>query len=257
MVKTIFDKAIDEEFFSMIYAKLCSSLATAKDHEGADLIPRFRKILLDCCQKEFEKATKEDAAAGVEKMKEDAEKLKAEQAEKEGKGVKLTKEEKFAAREAEREVGYARNRVKRHMIGNIRFIGELFKADMVGSNILRHCIEHLMPDGSAEETNMENLCKLFETAGKKWEEAMSKEKKTKKSTAENRKKLADTFEMMDKIAARKGISARIKFAILDVLELRSRRWKPRMEEQGPKLISDVHAQAELEAIKSQREAANV
>jgi hypothetical protein len=57
------------------------------------------------------------------------------------------------------------------MIGNIRFIGELFKADMVGSNILKHCIVHLMPNVDADEINMENLCKLFETAGKKWEEA--------------------------------------------------------------------------------------
>jgi translation initiation factor 4G len=76
LVRQIFEKAIDEEFFSMIYAKLCSSIALAKTETGEEMIPKFRKMLLDCCQKEFEKATAADSLAATDKMEEDALKLK-------------------------------------------------------------------------------------------------------------------------------------------------------------------------------------
>jgi hypothetical protein len=76
LVRQIFEKAIDEEFVSAIYAKLCSSIALAKTETGEEVIPKFRKMLLDCCQKEFEKATAANSLASTDKMEEEALKLK-------------------------------------------------------------------------------------------------------------------------------------------------------------------------------------
>jgi len=257
LVMGIFVKAIDEEFFSMIYAKLCKYLAIAvsTDDGNVEAIPMFRKTLLNCCQQEFEKATKADAAAAkLDASKKEAAAAAEKAAAEAGIETKeLSKEEAAKKREEEREEGYARNKVKRHMLGNIRFIGELFKEDLVSSKIMMHCINHLVPNKNAEEENLENLCKLLETAGGKWETQMLKAKKNKKQTAENEATVKRTFATLKELTNRAGLSSRIKFAVLDILDLRDRKWKPRTESKGPKTISEVHAEANLEQIKIQQQ----
>ena len=257
LVMGIFVKAIDEEFFSMIYAKLCKYLAIAvsTDDGNVEAIPMFRKTLLNCCQQEFEKATKADAAAAkLDASKKEAAAAAEKAAAEAGIETKeLSKEEAAKKREEEREEGYARNKVKRHMLGNIRFIGELFKEDLVSSKIMMHCINHLVPNKNAEEENLENLCKLLETAGGKWETQMLKAKKNKKQTAENEATVKRTFATLKELTNRAGLSSRIKFAVLDILDLRDRKWKPRTEAKGPKTISEVHAEANLEQIKIQQQ----
>eukprot|EP00729_Bicosta_minor_P014430 gene14430-14141_t len=245
LVMGIFVKAIDEEFFSMIYAKLCKYLAIAvsTDDGNVEAIPMFRKTLLNCCQQEFEKATKADAAAAeLDASKKEAAAAAEKAAAEAGIETKeLSKEEAAKKREEEREEGYARNKVKRHMLGNIRFIGELFKEDLVSSKIMMHCINHLVPNKNAEEENLENLCKLLETAGGKWETQMLKAKKNKKQTAENEATVKRTFATLKELTNRAGLSSRIKFAVLDILDLRDRKWKPRTEAKGPKTISETGA----------------
>lgn len=241
-VAEVFSKAIDEEFFAMIYARLCRKMADAKVPGKEDkAIDGFKKILLNRCQKEFEAASKADSDSDA---KEAAAKAKKEKdAEAEGGAKKLSPEETKKIREEEREAGYAKNKVKRHMLGNIKFIGELFKADMVTEKILRHCIKHLMPNAKADEENMENLCKLLETAGGKLEITIERKKKPA-----DIKDLLATFKLMEEISNRKGLSSRIKFAVKDILEMRARRWKQRggKANVGPKLISEVHQEAAVE-----------
>jgi hypothetical protein len=268
LVATIFNKAIDEEFFSMIYAKLCKYLAEASNGDDDNTPPKkipaiavFRKTLLNCCQREFEKASLADAAAAKAEKEKAAEKKKEEAAEANadaGEGAekaKPTTEEAAKLREQEREAGYARNKIKRHMLGNIRFIGELFKEDLVSSKIMLHCINHLMPNKNAEDENLENLCKLLDTAGGKWETQMLRitKKTTKKDEEANKGTVIKIFNTMKDVTVRQGVSSRIKFAVLDILDLRDRKWKPRMAAKGPKTISEVHAEANLEQIKIQQQ----
>jgi len=251
-VQHIFGKAIDESFFSMIYAKLCRKLADAKERHPdglkdektgqiamVPLVKDFRKILLNRCQQEFETATLADHESN--KLKADAEEKDSKTEEK-----KLTKEEEAAKREAEREAMYTRNKVKRHMLGNIKFIGELFKEDIVPAKIMIHCINHLMPNSDADEESLENLCKLLDTAGGKLEANMSK-------TKDKVKQLKKVFELMEKTMGRKGMSSRIKFAIADILDMRQRRWKHRVEQKGPKTIEEVHKEAQKEQLKIQQQ----
>jgi hypothetical protein len=252
LVAIIYAKAVDEAFFSMIYAKLCKYLAEASNENDGGTPPTktvpaiavFRKSLLICCQREFEKATSADVgtansvAVGQTKEHDPA---------RTSIPINPTK-----TREAEREAEYARSKIKRHMLGNIRFIGELFKEDLVSSKIMLHCINHLMPDKNADTENLENLCTLLETAGGKWETQMLRVgKKGKKEQAANQAIVAQTFATMKAITVRPKLSPRIKFAMLDILDLRARKWQSTVVK-GPKTISEVHAASELEQIKIQQ-----
>lgn len=53
-------------------------------------------------------------------------------------------------------------------VGNIRFIGELYKLGMLTDNIMFRCIQSLLNDTSDEE-RLECLCKLLTTIGKSLE----------------------------------------------------------------------------------------
>ena len=118
---------------------------------------------------------------------------------------------------------------KKRALGNIRFIGELFKEDLVSSMIMLRCINHLMPNKHAAEENMEILCKLLDTAGGKWEKQMLKAKKNKRMTAESEATVKRTFSTMVDITVRPGLSPRIKRAIRDILDLKGRGWKMQRE----------------------------
>ena len=58
-----------------------------------------------------------------------------------------------------------RSRMK--SVGNIRFIGELFKQGMLTKKIMHSCIKHLLD--LRDEESLECLCKLLTTIGKNFE----------------------------------------------------------------------------------------
>lgn len=239
-VAAIFAKAIDEAFFSSIYAKLCKKIIAESE------LKEFRKILLNKCQENFEAATRAEAEA---KIKDKEKKVRSEK-EKEEELKGLTEEERLKKREEELEEEYQRNKVKRHMLGNIQFIAELFKEEMVNVKIFTHCVNELMPDKTADEENMECLCKLLDTAGGKFEKLMGKKGE------EGRNTLDVTFQLMHDISRRKDVSARIRFAIKDILDMRQRRWKPRTEKKGPKTIDQIHEEAKNEQLQIQQNVKN-
>lgn len=143
-----FIKAVDEPGFSVAYAKMCEVLGRKQVMSAKTNKPvAFRNVLLIRCQKEFqndymdktekEKFQKEyEAADSEEKRKE----LKAEFEEKELKA-------------------------RRRSLGNIRFIGELYKLDMLKFKIMHECIRNLLGNENDEES-LECLCRLLTTAGK-------------------------------------------------------------------------------------------
>ena len=54
------------------------------------------------------------------------------------------------------------------------------------------------------------------------------------------------FVQMDKIIRTKKISSRIKFAIVDVIDLRKAGWKSRKNDDNPKTIDQIHKEAAQE-----------
>ena len=178
----------------------------------------FRKLILTRCQTEFEKNTVDENARS-EKLREieecnDPEKKKELQ-------INLDDEER-------------RMRIK--SVGNIRFIGELFKQNMLTCKIMHQCIKHLL--NQADEENLECLCKLLTTIGKVLES---------KNTD-----LSEYFKQMQQIANKKGkVSSRIRFMLQDVIDLRSNKWIPRRDDSNPKTMDQIQREAESERMDIQ------
>lgn len=137
-ITRIFEKAVDESFFSGMYADLCYKMAsTPKPGDTKPLLPDFRKTLLNRCQKEFEKDRKEekDRLDALEaQKKEKMAKIKAEAETRGTKNVDTLPEAKEVKDLDEEE--YKLKKDRRRMFGNIKFIGELFLRGMVSGHVL-------------------------------------------------------------------------------------------------------------------------
>ena len=113
LVSMIFDKAVLDVFFANLYAKLCAEVSTHLPPLGGDTKLTFKRFLLTQCQIEFESGSGD-----------------------------LTKKED----ESEVEHNERKKKQKQRMLGTIRFIGELYRKDLILHNIMvRNChIQHLI-----------------------------------------------------------------------------------------------------------------
>jgi translation initiation factor 4G len=120
----------------------------------------FRKYLLNRCQEDFERgwvAKETTAAAAATKALEDQAAKAANEKAKDGENeeVVLYSEEYYAAQKA-----------KRQGLGLIKFIGELFKLQMLTERIMHECVKKLLGNvENPEEEEIESLCKLLSTVG--------------------------------------------------------------------------------------------
>ncbi|XP_016357652.1 eukaryotic translation initiation factor 4 gamma 1-like [Sinocyclocheilus anshuiensis] len=174
----------------------------------------FRKLLLNRCQKEFEK-DQDDDEIFEQKQKE----LDAAAEEEERQRLKEELEE-------------AKDKARRRSLGNIKFIGELFKLKMLTEPIMHDCIVKLLKNH--DEESLECLCRLFSTIGKDLDFEKAKPR------------MDQYFHQMEKIIKDRKMSSRIRFMLQDVLDLRKNNWVPRRGDQGPKTIDQIHKEAELE-----------
>ncbi|KAL9970594.1 hypothetical protein ACROYT_G022998 [Oculina patagonica] len=222
-IDLIFEKAIDEAAFSVAYANMCRCLIPKKvvvEKDGAKKEITFRKILLNKCQKEFEKEK------SVEKrIHEKLEELSS-------KGLS---EEELQAKKSD--LQDEETLLKRRTLGNIRFIGELFKLKMLTENIMHDCVVKLLK--SNDEEAFECLCKLLVTIGKDLDHVKAKPR------------VDQYFAQINKIITARITSARVRFMMQDIVELRKKDWVPRREDNNPKTIDQIHKEAAEKAKKTQ------
>ncbi|KAJ4919571.1 hypothetical protein JOQ06_012521 [Pogonophryne albipinna] len=216
-----FEKAIAEPNFSVVYANMCRCLMGLKvettDKPGVTV--NFRKLLLNRCQKEFEKDQVDDEIF--------------ERKQKELDAATVPEEKQRLTEQLQREKDNARRR----SMGNMKFIGELFKLKMLTEVIMHDSIVKLLKNH--DEESLECLCRLLSTIGKDLD-------------LEKAKPCMDQyFNKMEKIIKDKKTSSRIRFVLQDVLDLRRSSWVPRRGEQGPKTIEQIHKDAELEEQREQ------
>ena len=67
----------------------------------------------------------------------------------------------------------AMTRMRKRSLGNIRFIGELFKLKMLSETILHECITRLLKSSSDEES-LECFARLITTTGKELDKQEAK-----------------------------------------------------------------------------------
>ncbi|CAG2119608.1 unnamed protein product, partial [Medioppia subpectinata] len=224
----VFEKAVDEPAFCLQYANLCKHLSKFKvmvnKEENAEEV-KFLKLLLHKCQKEFEA----DIYASITDLKERQEEIE-----------KCTdpQQKKFKREVLDEDMRRARKR----SLGNIKLIGELYKLNMLKANIMVQCIDNLIKD--ADDESLECLCALLRTIGGQIELEASK--------SQQQTMLLDAFfGKMQNVADHKdpkvkGTSARVRFMLRDINDMRRNGWKARRDENLPKMIDEIHSDAQKE-----------
>ncbi|KAF1400973.1 Eukaryotic translation initiation factor 4 gamma 1, partial [Spheniscus magellanicus] len=216
VIDLVFEKAISEPNFSVAYANMCRCLMGLKvpTTDKPTVTVNFRKLLLNRCQKEFEKDKDDDEI--FEKRQKEMDDASAP-------------EEKARMKD---ELEEARDKARRRSLGNIKFIGELFKLKMLTEAIMHDCVVKLLKNH--DEESLECLCRLLTTIGKDLDFEKAKPR------------MDQYFNQMEKIIKEKKTSSRIRFMLQDVIDLRQNSWVPRRGDQGPKTIDQIHKEAEME-----------
>lgn len=232
-ISLVFEKAIMEPNYGASYAQLCKEVSDVfvvpLDENNSQQKAVFKKRLITQCQKEFEKHRDNEL------VKNNAERLKEIEDEED-----ITKQEELKANfELE---GF---KIRRRAVGTVHFIGELYKIEMLTSRIMQSCIQHLLDPGMCSEETLECLCKLLTTIGKRLEKLDAK-----------KVDLSEYFKTLETIANKNstvGISARIRFMIQDLVELRLNNWTPRklQRENKPLTMVEIKKQVEMEQFINQ------
>ena len=267
LVSIIFDKALEEGHFCTMYAQLCNDIKDRMPEFQDEADPAlgetkvrkvtFKRCLLNKCQEEFERADRYDEM----------------------------NDEETAGLDAAAKANKTR-RVRVRMLGNVKFIGELFAQKILNEKIMHDCVKRLL--ASKEEDTIECLCKLMATIGKLLDREEAKHymdyyfdqmKQTANEIGSNPTAFPSgqrlKFMIYDTIDLRRdrsvlGIEVAKDYElyssseprIIDVLEplvcLRrmtvdfwscvSFRWKPRREATGPKTIEQIRIEAAKEGL---------
>ncbi|KAG1708791.1 hypothetical protein DVH05_022413 [Phytophthora capsici] len=181
----------------------------------------FTRLLVNRCQGEFEKTNKH---VGQLEEKKDEEEIDPRR----------------------REILAMRAKAK--MLGNIRFIGELYKVDLIKQSGVQGCIFYLLgleliPGDEGQEVqaqaarfpdeqDLEALCKMLATAGKKFDQP--KTKTIMKIIILRMVELSDDTRL----------PSRARFLVKDVLETRDHMWEPRRKEMQQKTLEEVRREAQ-------------
>ncbi|XP_033156527.1 eukaryotic translation initiation factor 4 gamma 2, partial [Drosophila mauritiana] len=210
VILLIFEKALDEPKYSSMYAQLCKRLseeAPSFDKEPSNLCT-FLRLLLAVCRDKFNNRLKRDENDNRPPPENEAD-------------------------EEER-----RHLAKQRMLGNIKFIGELNKLDMLSTNVLHQCIMELFDKkkkrtAGAQEMceDMECLAQLLKTCGKNLDSEQSKEL------------MNQYFEKLERRLKSSEYPPRIRFMLKDVIELRQNNWVPRKlgTTEGPVPIKQIRS----------------
>ncbi|KAJ1452426.1 armadillo-type protein [Pelagophyceae sp. CCMP2097] len=213
-IDMIVDKAQQETHFVDIYAELCVKMAgTPLPGLGEDADAKgkkFRQMLLERCQAEFEK-DHTDLQAELELME-----------------------------EAQR--NRQLNAIRKAYIGHMIFVGALYTEDLLKERVLHHCIQELFGEGvdAPDDEKIECLTRLLTKTGKSLDLAALENPKSQKL-------LKAYFKQLQKLKKSPLLSSRIRFLVRDLCDLRDANWKPRREEDKAKTIEEIHDDAQREA----------
>ncbi|KAH9944591.1 armadillo-type protein [Amylocystis lapponica] len=246
VVRLVFERVSDEARSEM-YARLCRTMMEQispkvqddgiKNSEGKPIAggQLFRKYLLNRCQEDFERgwaAKDTTAVAAATKATED--KAVKDAAEKNKDESALYSEEYYAAQKA-----------RQQGLGLIRFIGELFKVQMLTERIMHECVKKLLRnDENPEEEEIESLCKLLTTVGQILD--------TKKAHAH----MDVYFSRMKRLCKSPNVNSRMQFMLQDIIELRERKWIPRNAVAAPTTLAAVHEAAAKDRAAVKKETHN-
>lgn len=238
-IDLIFDKAVEEPKFASMYARLCLKIVLKEKEDKKAANPEvekvdleFRRFLISKCQVEYEKK-KAWSYSRLSKLQEQAATVAAAQGEggDNPETPATTQDTPVVARQIGEsgeltEEDYALIKVKRRVLGNMRFIGELFNAGLIGEKIMHAVIAELLRDiQNPEEEEIESFCKLFTCVGPKLDIPLAA------------KQIESYLARMTLLTQNTILSTRVRFMVLDVLDLRRKKWAG-LEKDLPKTLAD-------------------
>jgi len=213
-IELVFEKAVTEIAYCPVYADMCEVIKMKKvpvdGGKYGDYV-NFRKLLISRCQKEFEKDYTENL---------DRERYVQDMAAAVNVDDKKRIMMEFEAKEME---------LRKRSFGNLRFIGELYKRQMLTARIIHECIKKLLV--TTDDESLECLCILVTTVGQDLE--AETQGRLAKGPQQGISDLGVYFKEIKKLVNEKKTSSRVRFLMQEVIELRLNRWTKRREEAGP------------------------
>lgn len=225
VIEEVFIKACDEPHWSSMYAQLCGKLVKDLDPEikdennegktGPKLVLHY---LVARCHAEFDKGWADKLPAN-----EDGTPLEPE----------MMSDEYYKAAAA-----------KRRGLGLVRFIGFLYRLNLLTGKMMFECFRRLMKDlsNAPSEETLESVVELLSTVGEQFE---SDSFSTGQMALEGSALLDSLFAILQNIIENAPISNRMKFKLVDIRELRElKHWNSNKKEDGPKTIQQIHEEEE-------------
>lgn len=222
-------------------------LSEIECHKDGSKKNSFKVILLNKCQDEFTKKDIYDAWR-IEKKGYDEQKGSFSDSER---------------RVKEEDLEFRRIKTKKQMLGNIRFIGELFKIGMLKVKVMRDCIENLLKlqqDKDADGNLTGNIIDLDDIdMDEEDHEAVQKLFITIGSTIDQGKyrDVIDVyFFKIEGFSDDMSLNSRTRFLYKDLIDLRRNRWVARREEETAKTLDEIKKDFEREERIQQQETQN-
>ncbi|EDO32341.1 predicted protein, partial [Nematostella vectensis] len=196
IIDIVFEKAIREPRYCVVYANLCHCLLPIKvSFENKELV--FKTILLNKCQKKFDKTYEHKTHNNTDQLV------------NEGLSPMFSRKKKHPSEQEEYEMWE-----RRRTLGNIIFIGELFiLKKILTENIMHTCVWKLI--NRTDDESLECLCELLSTVGKDLDHDIAKPR------------MDQYFRQFNKIIDSKKTSSCVRFMIQDLRDLRLSNWVPR------------------------------
>ncbi|KAJ9302077.1 hypothetical protein DTO271G3_943 [Paecilomyces variotii] len=234
VIQLLFEKATDEAHWAPMYAKFAKRMLESMSPEIKDESIRdkmgnvvaggslFRKYLLNRCQEEFERGWKVNLPPKPEGTTEE---------------TAMMSDEYYIAAAA-----------KRRGLGLVKFIGELYKLGMLTERIMHECVKKLVDyEGIPEEAEVESLVSLLRTIGASLD-----------ASDKGRTMMDAYFGRINMMMETPGLPSRLRFMLLDIVDLRNARWQSKDADKGPKTIQEIREEAmrqqqeqEMERIRQQ------
>jgi translation initiation factor 4G len=223
VIQLTFEKATDEAHWASMYAKFCKRMleTMSPDIKDESILDKngnvvsggnlFRKYLLNRCQEEFERGWKIDLP----------EKPEGERGEEKTEEAVMLSDEYYIAAAA-----------KRRGLGLVQFIGELYKLSMLTERIMHECVKKLVDyTGIPDEAEIESLTKLLKTIGANLD-----------STEKGKPMMDVYFTRIQAMIDTPDLPSRLKFMLMDIVDLRRKNWQSKESNKGPKTLEEVRAE---------------
>lgn len=227
VIEQIFLKACDEPHWSSMYAQLCGKVVkelnpdindeTNEGRTGPKLVLHY---LVDRCHTEFQKGWTDKLPTN-----EDGSPLEPE----------MMSDEYYTAAAA-----------KRRGLGLVRFIGYLYRLNLLSGKMMFECFRRLMKDlnDNPSEDVLESVVELLDTVGEQFE---TDSFNAGQAVLEGSALLDSLFSIISSLVKEDDISNRMKFKLLDIIELREKKnWNNGKKDAGPKTIQQIHEEDERE-----------